>query len=309
MRLIFLAPLVLLFSCVNLPQSDHEGPRPQIRDVPQVIRGVEIDGPRQRMVVLPVLDANDTHPENLKLSLEAFIIEQLALTKQVVLIQPKDIGVSLAEYRSDTGYKMDLLGSKAREAGVSHLLEVVIEKITIKRKADSVGLVRSINSEIEALLKLRLVQTKTGKVVLQEQRVASSEDSRYRIAQTRETDRLVGHSPYVIEELLQNMVYELLPQVLGSLLTQSWEGRIAMVKGDRLYLNVGRLSGLEMGDVLRVSEAGEQVFDPDTGVLIGEVSGRMKGTLEVIGYFGTDGAVAIVHSGSGFQENDKIELY
>ena len=35
----------------------------------------------------------------------------------------------------------------------------------------------------------------------------------------------------------------------------------------------------------------------------------MKGTLEVISFFGTDGSIAVIHSGSGFRENDKVELY
>jgi hypothetical protein len=35
----------------------------------------------------------------------------------------------------------------------------------------------------------------------------------------------------------------------------------------------------------------------------------MKGSLEVISYFGQDGAIAVIHSGSGFKENDRIEMY
>ncbi|MDZ4084592.1 MAG: hypothetical protein U1E10_16745, partial [Bdellovibrionales bacterium] len=89
----------------------------------------------------------------------------------------------------------------------------------------------------------------------------------------------------------------------------SWEGRVALVKGERVYLNAGRLSGLQVGDILRISEEGEDVHDPETGNYIGRVPGRLKGTVEIVSYFGRDGAIAVLHSGSGFRENDLVELY
>ena len=102
---------------------------------------------------------------------------------------------------------------------------------------------------------------------------------------------------------------EFTPQIISSLGKISWEGRIAAISGDRIYLNVGRISGLEVGDLLKVSDEGDDIYDPESGGHIGKVPGRMKGTLEVISYFGNDGAIAVIHSGSGFKENDKIELY
>ena len=97
--------------------------------------------------------------------------------------------------------------------------------------------------------------------------------------------------------------------VVKALRKMSWTGRIALVRGEKLYLNAGRMSGLQVGDILRVTEAKEEVFDPETGGFLGTITGRMKGTVEVISYFGKDGAVPLIHSGSGFQENDIVEFY
>ena len=51
----------------------------------------------------------------------------------------------------------------------------------------------------------------------------------------------------------------------------------------------------------------EEVFDPETGGYIDNITGCMKGTIEVVSYFGKDSAVTVVHSDSGFQENDQQE--
>ncbi len=89
----------------------------------------------------------------------------------------------------------------------------------------------------------------------------------------------------------------------------SWEGRVAAVAGERIFVNAGRLSGLQVGDILKITDEGDDVYDPETGRFIGTAPGRLKGTVEVVSYFGKDGAIAVVHSGSGFQENDRVELY
>ena len=99
------------------------------------------------------------------------------------------------------------------------------------------------------------------------------------------------------------------PQILATMDKMSWEGRIAALSGDRIFLNVGRISGLQIGDILKVSDEGDEIYDPQSGNYIGKVPGRLKGTLEVVSYFGQDGSIAVIHSGAGFRENDRIELY
>jgi hypothetical protein len=72
---------------------------------------------------------------------------------------------------------------------------------------------------------------------------------------------------------------------------------------------VGRISGVQVGDILKVVEDGNEIYDTELGYHVGKVQGRVKGTLEIVGFFGQDGAVSVVHSGAGFKENDRVEIY
>ena len=51
------------------------------------------------------------------------------------------------------------------------------------------------------------------------------------------------------------------------------------------------------------------IYDPETGALIGMSKGDIKGTLEIIDFFGPDGAVSILHSGGSVTEGDFVQLY
>ena len=47
-----------------------------------------------------------------------------------------------------------------------------------------------------------------------------------------------------------------------------------------------------------------------SGALIGKVLWTAsKAPSKSISYFGKDGSIGLVHSGSGFRENDHVELY
>ena len=88
-----------------------------------------------------------------------------------------------------------------------------------------------------------------------------------------------------------------------------WMGRVAKIIGTRIYLNAGRSSGLNLGDIMKVITEGQEVYDPESGAMIGMSQGEVKGTLEVIDYFGPDGAICILHSGGSVTEGDFVQLY
>jgi hypothetical protein len=84
---------------------------------------------------------------------------------------------------------------------------------------------------------------------------------------------------------------------------------VAKIIGNRIYINAGKTSGIQVGDVLKVLTEGEEIFDPENGAFLGQSLGEVKGTLEIIDYFGEDGATAIIHSGGSVQEGDYVRLY
>ena len=83
----------------------------------------------------------------------------------------------------------------------------------------------------------------------------------------------------------------LVRHVLKAIEKTTWQGLIAKILGTKIYLNAGRRSGLVTGDILKVLTKGIEVFDPETGALLGKTEGQLKGTLEVIDFIGDDAAV------------------
>jgi hypothetical protein len=97
-------------------------------------------------------------------------------------------------------------------------------------------------------------------------------------------------------------------ELLRAVLTIEWHARIASIESDRVYVNAGRLSGLEKGATLEVYGSGEQVLDSKTNIPLGKIKGRYKGRIQVAELFGVDASWTTPVKGGGFSPSDLVYL-
>ncbi len=96
--------------------------------------------------------------------------------------------------------------------------------------------------------------------------------------------------------------------LLKNLLAIEWHTRIASIENGKVYINAGRLSGLENGATLEVYSPGVQVMDTKTNVPLGKTKGIYKGELKVSDLFGVDASSATPTQGGNFSTSDLIYL-
>jgi len=99
-------------------------------------------------------------------------------------------------------------------------------------------------------------------------------------------DQALGRCLYQALSLLQPVVSQARPQ-----------GKVFLVQGPMVYLNVGYLSGLRPGRELEVLAPGHVVVDPRTGMRAGYVAGQPRGRIRILRNFGFDYAEAQVVRG------------
>lgn len=260
-------------------------------------------------MVLPFLDSSGQRSPRVAQVARDTLIRALVRSDNFVIINNSEFPKDVSQFVKNNEYDLEAIAKLASQMGLAAVLEGKIIEVRAKRIGDEVGIVREIKARLDATIGLRMAATKNGKIILEETRSAQLEDSTTRFGERAFSDNNLSEDPKLVEAVVIKAVAATVPRIAQSVDKLNWEGRVALVKGDRIFLNAGRLSGLQIGDVLKVTEEGEDVFDPETGSLIGRVPGRLKGTVEVVSYFGKDGAVAVTHSGSGFRENDLVELY
>lgn len=307
-HVLVLFPLLFVISCSHF-QRPQRANGPEVRDVPFYARNEDNQSLRKRVIVLPFLGEG---PGASAMTEEArsYFVRELGRTGQFVVVDPMDLKEDPKKYITEENqYNMDPLSRLANGMGLAAIIEGKVLDVRARRVGDQVGLIREIKAEVMVRVRLRVVAARNGREIFNEVREATVTSSTTRVGERVSSDAELSTDPRLAREALNKAFMGALPGLNRSLDKLSWEGRVAMVNGERIYVNAGRLSGLQVGDILKVSEEGNEVFDPETGRFIGKAPGRLKGTIEVISYFGKDGTIGVIHSGSGFQENDLVELY
>jgi hypothetical protein len=206
------------------------------------------------------------------------------------------------------GVKLAQLARKAKMSGVNIVVFGRIKEARVRQKSDEIGLVRKVRSLAETVLEIKVFDVLANKELFSNTSDGNISDDNMRFFKTEAEDNM-AYRQELLRYSIKVAVRKIVPKVvkLGSRL--DWVGRVAKIIGNRIYVNAGRLSGINIGDILKVVTEGQEIFDPESGAMIGMSQGEVKGTLEVVDFFEPNGSVSILHSGGSVTEGDFVQLY
>lgn len=298
----------LIVGCAGLMQQRGPVRSAEVRDFPHQARtGDEL---RKKILVLPFIDSELQRSHAVTEIARRTVVEELVKTGQFVVINNNDFPQDLRSFQRAGGdYDMEAVSRIAASMGITAVMEGKVVDIRARRAGDELGVFRQVRASVNAEVQVRVWGARVAKEIFSGTRQATVESSVTRALERSESDRHLSEDPTLIRQGVRNAFQATIPSIVRAVEKLHWEGRVALVSGDRVYVNAGRISGIQVGDILKIVEEGREVYDPDTGIFIGNAPGRMKGTVEVVTYFGQDGSIGVVHSGSGFKENDRVELY
>ena len=270
----------------------------------------EFSSIRKRIVLLPLFNEASRGGPSLSSMGTEEIKRQLSRNTEFVL-DPRleaEFSVPSKHIYSGGGGRLTLLSRKALSSGVHLILYGRITHARSTNSIDDIGFFRKLLSQAETHIEMRAFDVSSNREIFNQifkGRVRNSEfhfyDDENRDQSIYQT-KLLGHAMRIA---VRRGLFQL-SQVAQN---TEWTGRVAKIIGPKIYLSAGRESGIRLGEVMKVITEGTEVYDPETGALIGISKGQVKGTLEIIDYFGPDGAVAILHSGGSIVEGDFVQLY
>ncbi len=308
--ILFFSLLLFVSGCSVIHVKDRSEPTIK-RNSDTMFSARTLDGEmRRRIVILPFLNISSYPNDEVAQESRSYFLSLIEKADGAVITDWQSIGLqNIEDYKSGASYKMPEIIKKIKNSGVHAILVGTVKDLRTGKKGDSVGIFRRVRADIKAVVELKIISVRSGQVMSTETQDSDLSEKSTRIAQRSYLDRDMKDDPSAVRFVVETAFEKTIPGLFATLKRFSWEGRVALIKGERVYLNAGRVSGLQIGDLLRIVEHQEEVFDPENSRSIGSIRGRMKGTVEVISYFGEDGAVTQVHSGSGFKENDLVEFY
>lgn len=293
-----------MFSCSKqVVRRDYEGRR----EAPAQSKGFQ--SVKKKVALLTFFNESPYGGEDLGIVATEELRKELSRTGEFI-VDPMAMKIfgSSKEVYAGGGVKLVQLSRRAKIEGVNLVVFGRVVEARVREKTDEIGFVRETKSFTEAKLEIRIFDVNSNKEIYTETLNGYADDQTYRFfAEDRENS--MNQRRDLLRYGVRVAARKAVPNMLEISRKLDWMGRVAKIVGTRIYVNAGRESGLQIGDVLKVLTEGQEIFDPETGALIGISKGEVKGTIEIIDYFGPDGTIAILHSGGSVLDGDFVQLY
>ncbi|MBA4417052.1 MAG: hypothetical protein C0392_03950 [Syntrophus sp. (in: bacteria)] len=247
---------------------------------------------KRRVIVLPMEDQTNYKEEHLGELSTRRLVSRLENTNAIICIDPNTTNIK---------------GSLTEPMNMKTLNEVYGVQAIIK---GSVSDIFTSTSKIEgkddretsfaiSKMSLEIFNTETGTVL-------KNLSGRNPVFLSREKGDLSSEKAKV--KAIDLSIEIIADDLLKSILAIDWHARVASAENGKVYINAGRLSGLEKGGTLEVYSTGEQVVDSKTNAPLGRVKGRYVGELKVEELFGVDASWAKPVKGTVFSPSDLVYL-
>jgi curli biogenesis system outer membrane secretion channel CsgG len=108
---------------------------------------------------------------------------------------------------------------------------------------------------------------------------------------------------YAVEACINKMAYRIAMQLKD----RPWSGSVAKVEGDRVYINAGSDTGLQVGTTLIALSKGEALEDPETGLSLGEDTVAI-GRIQITTVKEKFAIATILQGCEGLKVGDRVEV-
>ncbi len=296
---------LLIIGCAGKPIRRHsDGRKVQNRAL------TDVSFIRKRIALLSLFNESPHGGHDLSVTVTEELRKELSRTGEFAVDSKASAEIFGAskEIYSGGGVKLTQLARKAKLSGINLVLYGRIVSARVREKTDEIGLMRSTKAYSEVNIEFRVFDVTSNREIFNQTVRGYANDSTFRLYVADKEDAL-SYRQELLRYSAKVAARKVIPQLFAASKKMEWTGRVARIIGSKIYLNAGRESGVQVGDIMKVVTEGTEIYDPETGALIGVSQGEVKGTLEVIDYFGPDGAISILHSGGSVVEGDFIQLY
>ena len=302
--------LILIFGCSG-PVLERGGRHPTLQQPAPANRMAKnlFDGMKKKLVLLSFLNESPYGGDDLGIVAAEELRRELAGSGQFIVdsTSEKIFGNSKKIYAGGGGH-LTQLSRQAKTAGINFIVFGRVLEARIRERTDEIGLIRKTKSYSESKVEIRVFDVNSNKEIYNQTIHSHANDSALRLF-TQNRENHLTYRRELLRYTVKVAVRKSIPEILDASSKLNWTGRVAKIIGNKVYINAGRNSGLQISDILKVITEGQEIYDPETGAMIGVSKGEVKGTIEVIDYFGPDGAIAILHSGGAILEGDFVQLY
>jgi len=316
--LFLIAALGGLWNCAGMPgmggasvketQVAQAQPAPQPTSPQPAAQAPRIThkGPKLRVGIVDFANKSSYGAGRLGTSASDILTTELFKTGAFIMVERDQLKQILGEQAlGQTGVvNPDTAAQAGKVLGLNALVTGSISQFGVSTGGADYGVYKQKVQTAKCVVDVRVVDTSTGQLLFAD---SGKGEFERKAQEVLGMGTRAGYDETLGQEALRSAITKFMDNFVQQLQNVEWSGRIANVTGNEAYINCGRDVGLKPGDVLVVQTLGQEIYDPQTKVLLGRTRGAVKGELLVTDFL-EKMTITQVRAGTGFQAGDIVKV-
>lgn len=278
------------------------------KDLPQISDVSEYKGPKLRVGVVNFQNKTPSKVLGIGEAAADILGTILQKTDRFIVIPQQDIDSILAQQRmGQTGIiNPETAAEMGQVLGLNAIVTGAVTAYSETEEGADYLVAKSKKQIARVTVDYRIVDTSTGVQLMADSGAGIYSKS---VSRVLGMGSKAGYDPDLRDGALRDALTKAMVNMMQKLGTRKWNGRVAQVDGENLYINAGQKSGLNIGDKLKVFRPGKAIIDPVTKVKLGTTESLIGEAIVQQNNLGEgDLSIATPTSGAGFKTGDIVKL-
>jgi curli biogenesis system outer membrane secretion channel CsgG len=300
-KLLVIAVLALtLGACSNSGESNvRKDDKTQSMRTYDSVEGVV--SPKRKVVIAEFKNQTRFGNRRLGNNLTDVMTTELVKSNRFIVLERDDLGKVMQEINFSNELGQGQLASERKFQDADYVITGAITKYSVNTVGNKSLISTKKTQRAEISFDLKMIDVRTGEVVLSDQGEGVS-DVKY--GTTLGMGSTGGYDEGLEQEAFRAAAIDVMDNIITTVDKTPWIANVAKVSGNKLYINAGKKSNVEIGTKLGVYKQGDKI--EFNGKFLGFEETKV-GEAKVVDYLGEDAAI-LEYKGDTFTTPAVVKL-
>jgi len=257
--------------------------------------------PKRKVVIAEFKNQTRFGSRRLGNNLTDVITTELVKSNRFIVLEREDLDTVMQEINFSNTLGQGQLASERKFQDADYVITGAITKYSVNTTGNK-GIVSSSKTQrAEISFDMKMINVRTGEVVLSDQGEGVS-DVEY--GTTLGVGSTGGYDEGLEQEAFRAAAIDVMDNIIKTVDRTPWMANVAKISGNKLYINAGQKSNVEIGTKLGVYKQGQKI--EFNGKFLGFEENKV-GEAEVVDYLGEDAAI-LEYKGETFSIPGVVKL-
>ncbi|MEI6856116.1 CsgG/HfaB family protein [Psychrilyobacter sp.] len=249
--------------------------------------------PKRKVVIAEFKNQTRFGSRRLGNNLTDVITTELVKSNRFIVLEREDLAKVMQEINFSNTLGQGQLASERKFQDADYVITGAITKYSVNTTGSKGVISTTKTQRAEISFDMKMINVRTGEVVLSDQGEGVS-DVEY--GTTLGVGSTGGYDEGLEQEAFRAAAIDVMDNIIETVDKTPWMANVAKVSGNKLYINAGRKSNVEIGTKLGVYKQGEKI--EFNGKFLGFEENKV-GEAKVVDYLGEDAAI-LEYKGEAF---------